>query len=731
MSLTDVRQRTDSIWLKTAVLCLVVTAIGLPINNMFGYAMLLVATVMIFYGTVTLNIIRWLISMAALALIMLAQLALMPPRIGEGHNVFVIDPGRPENILKNGLPPEVFGFLATEFDKTYPIANRCAPRAPGCWRGHNFPNSVYAFSADSVFDQGPYSRRVTGIDFEDPIWLRLGFINEGGYDWNDLRHDMHRGYRDQRLWMFLHRWRLTMPWFVMYEFPAEFVGGSLCWRGDVLWEGPGGQFTAMNHPTMACRTLTLEDAGRRIFGSAIRPDSLTMKLEPTTKIRALKLSTFLLTLAALALMLGALVRCRWREIVMPISLLGLALVVVSLSDASLLGGFRYHDGGDDGLVYEGYGRRMLQALLRGDWITALRGEENVFYFVPGMRYLRMIERIIFGESNLGYLSLLLLLPVAVMAIFRRFLPPRWALVLILLFLLTPLGVMFGSNFFLYLKFTSRGYADPAAFTLFLAGLLLIVGRKAPSHALSFRKGFCGALLLALAVLVRPNLAPIAGVLLGGAGIAALYQCHNRRLGGMCIGFLPVSLATMHNWYYGGVFVPFSSNAYLTFAEVSIAPIRISPLGYLYALQDFLRLDFYGEHFTRASSQVASWLSGPLEQSFLIPIHAIAVGILVKVAFSARYDSWLRLIAWATLSGHAVALIIYPNPRYHLLTWLLTSLAVAAWLQQEGFAMAQRWFPRWADKLTALRVNGLLIDVLDWWLRKAGMLEQSSMPAKSA
>ena len=727
--MTDARLRTDSAWLRLAVLGLAVAAVGLPVNHLFGYAILLAATILVFYGNVTLDIKRWLAAAAALALIILAQFALAPPRIEEGHNAFLIDPSRTENALKNGLPPDVFNFLSAEFDKAYPLANRCVPRDAGCWRGQNFPAQTFAFSADSVFDPSPFSRRVTGIDFEDPIWHRLGFINDGGYNWNDLRHDMHRGYRDPRVWVFLHRWRLTMPWFTMYRFPAAFVGSELCWRGDVLWEGSGERFTVTSHATMACRTLAPEDAGKRIFASAIRPDSLAMKLEPTAKIRTLQTLTLLLSLAAIALMLGVLVRCRWREIVMPASLIGLSLVVVILSDASLLGGFRYHDGGDDGLVYEGYARRMLQATLRGDWFTGLRGEEDVFYFVPGFRYFRLLERIIFGESNLGYLSLLLMLPVVTMALFRRFLPPRWALALILIFLLTPLGLVFGSNFFLYLKFTSRGYADPAAFTLLLAGLLLIVGRKEPSPDRSFGKGFCGALLLALAVLLRPNLAPITGMLLGGSGIAALYQRNVRHLAGMCIGFLPVSLAAIHNWYYGGVFVPFSSNAYLAFADLSTAPIRISPLGYLYALQDLLRFDFSGAYFTLAFSQIANWLTGPPELSALIPVHVAAVAILIRVALSALYDNWLRLTAWATLSGHAVALLIYPNPRYHLVTWLLTSVAVATWVQQEGVALVQRRFPRWTGKLSALRIKGIITGGLDWWLGKAGIAEQSVIPAK--
>src|SRR5581483_259160 len=143
--------------------------------------------------------------------------------------------------------------------------------------------------------------------------------------------------------------------------------------------------------------------------------------------------------------------------------------------------------------------------------------ESVFYYGgPGLRYLRAAELFIFGDTSLGYLSLILILPFAVFGLFRRFLPDAWALVMVLGFVLTPAGFLFGSSFFLYSKWAARGFADPAAFTLFLCGLLLILGRTAAGPRGRFAPDLGGALLLALAIWVRPNLAPLAGILLGGA-----------------------------------------------------------------------------------------------------------------------------------------------------------------------------------------------------------------------
>ena len=114
---------------------------------------------------------------------------------------------------------------------------------------------------------------------------------------------------------------------------------------------------------------------------------------------------------------------RLRQLLLPVVLIGLALLVIAIDDASFLGGVRPFDGGDDGLFYDGVGRVILQKLLAGDVSGFLEGGEKVFYYGgPGLRYFRALEHIVFGESYLGYLSLVLLLPFIVRKLFRRFLP---------------------------------------------------------------------------------------------------------------------------------------------------------------------------------------------------------------------------------------------------------------------------------------------------------------------
>ena len=672
---------------RLAALLLAVAAVGLPVNHLFAYALLLVAAVLIFAGEATARPGRWLAAVAVVAVAVMLRLLLTPQLIDEGHNVFV--PDDPAGALERQLPRDVYQFMKTEFDARYPPARRCDAKIPGCWQSGPFPDRAYAFSADGILTNPEYSRRVSGIDFSDAVWLRLGFINEQRYNWSG-DGGLDRGQRDRRFWMGWQRWHVTMPWYVMYRLPAAYAGGELCWRGDVLWEGADGRFEILRHAQSQCRAVTNADAGRRIFGISIKPDSLGMKLTPPPATRAQLIGHDAATLLAVAAVLVLLLRVRWRDTAKPFALIALALLVIVVDDASFIGGWRPFDGGDDGLFYSGVGRTIVQDLMRGDITAALIGGEPVyFYGGPGLRYLRALEMIVFGETNLGYLSLVLTMPFVVYGIFKRFLSEDVSWPLALVFTALPLGEIFGTSFFHYAKWAARGFADPAAHILFLGGMLAIVGARRPGPTPDAGPAFGGALLLALAVFVKPIVAPMVGILLGGAGLAALVQRQWRRLAGMCVGFVPVLAMPLHNWHYGHELVLFSSNSQLP------GSYTMPPSAYLSALGEIWRLDWGGEHIRRGLIQIAGWLSGPGDLAFLIPLNAAAVGVTAYVAFRGRdYDPWLRLIAGAALAEHVTAMIYIPTPRYFYVMWLLTAVIVAAFLCRAG--------PGWLRRLQAAR-----------------------------
>jgi hypothetical protein len=389
-----------------------------------------------------------------------------------------------------------------------------------------------------------------------------------------------------------------------------------------------------------------------------------------------------------------LVRFKTRRLVVPCVLVGLAALAIAVDDAGFLGGVRPFDGGDDGLFYEGYGRVILEKLLAWDIFGALEGGENVFYYGgPGLRYFRAVEHVFFGDSTLGYLSLILLLPFLTLGLFRRFLPERWALALVLLFVAIPVGMLFGTSFPDYVKWADRGFADPAAYILFIAGMLLIVGQPL-AQTMKFTPAFFGALLLALGICMKPIVAPAAAVLLGGAGLFALFLQQWRRLAGLCVGFLPVFSMALHNWTFGHVFVLFSSNS--GDADLLVMP----PSAWLAALHEFVTLNFTGGNLLRGFFQLAHWLSGPAESYATIPLNAGGLAILIYVVVRGRtFDPWLRLIGASALAQHAVALFYNAGvARYHFLTWFLTMLVVMVFMHDVGMGWFKRRYPVMSDSV---------------------------------
>jgi hypothetical protein len=675
-------------WRKAAALALAVAAVGLPVNHFASYVLLLIVTVVVFTGAVSARGKPWLAAVAIVALAVAGQALLSPPCIDEGHNVFL--PGPADGVLQRALPRQVYRHMASEFDALYPPAVRCKPESSGCWQGSH-PARAFAFSADGIFHESDLSRAVTAIDFSDPVWLRLGFINQMNYNWYTAAPDLHRLDRDRRFFMGWHRWHLAMPWFEMIRLPAAFVGGGLCWRGELMWEGADEQFSLWHGD--GCRTIEPADAGRRIFGIAIKPDSLAMRLTPPWRVWLLQIARLGLMLAAIAGLIVLLVRTRPRRTILSFILVGLAMVVIAVDDVSFLGGVRPFDGGDDGLFYDHVGRVILQKLLAGDIYGALEGGEKVFYYGgPGLRYFRAIEHIVFGESYLGYLTLVLLLPLLTYWLFYRFLPKRWAIAVALIFTAIPVGAIAGTTFFQYAQLASRGFADPAAYIFFIAALLPLVGASNKK----FAPAFFAALLFALAVFMKPIIAPAVAVMLGGAGLAALYRREWARLSGLCIGFVPIFSMALHNWIYGHVFVLFSANA--ADSDLLVMP----PYAYLAAARELVALNFTGGNIARALVQIFHWLSGPAQSAATIPLNAAALVVLVYVVVRGRqFDPWLRLIGGAALAQQAVGLFYNAAiARYHFLAWFLATLVVAVWLQQVGIGWFQRRYPELCRRVAA-------------------------------
>ncbi len=691
------------------MLLLVFAALGLPVNDLLRYSLLIASAVVIFTGRVSLKPAHWLAACAIVGVAIAGKFALHTQPIEEGHNIFLVDGAG--GALERGLPPEVYRIALSEFEALYPAQSRCSREDGRCWRAQGFPQRTFAFSADGFWDRPLYSRRVDSIDFDDPVRLRLGFINEVQYNWNGTVSDVKRLRRDGRFWMGLHRWHLLMPWYVVYRLPSDFVGGRLCWTGDVVWEMRANQFELVRNASSACRAVTQDDVGRGIFGLAIRPDTLTMKLEPPFMVSLRHLAGTGLMVIAIGAVLVLLVRPDRHAASLPLLLIALSVLVIAIDDGSFLGGFRPLDDGEDSLFYESVARGVAENLRLGNIMAALEGGEKVFYFGgSSFRYPRALERVIFGDTNFGYLTANLAFPLMMYAVFVGLLSVRWALTLTFVFVAVPVGALFGTTFYQYAAWSARGYADPAGVFAAVAGFLLLLGLDARNPRQYWRV-FFASMLFAFSVVLRPNGAVFAAVMLTGVGVLMLYHRQWLRYLLLCLGFVPVILPGLHNWYFGRVFVPFNSN--WTHPEALVMP----PSQWLAAFADIARFNGRSQNVIEAGHQLRLWLSGPAELAVLIPVHFAAIAILFAVVARSAYRPIVRLTAVATLCQHLAMLCYAVTPRYHIAAWLFTYLVTVVWIRESGVAWFRRNFPIWSDHIDRLRAVQRLKTILDDFARR--------------
>ncbi len=358
----------------------------------------------------------------------------------------------------------------------------------------------------------------------------------------------------------------------------------------------------------------------------------------------------------------------------------------------LLFGFRTYDGGNDGLTHESFGYDISQAAAHGDFWSALRGGEGVFYYMPGLRYLRAAEDFLFGSTGFGIVLCTMFIPIFLFLLLRRLLPLRWSVALLLIFLFIPIFERFGFAQFLYVREMWKGFPEPIGYGAFLGALALI------AHYVPTRMGpplegpmptFWVGLALALSVATRPNLAIAAALVLAMLGLWLLMERRLADLAGLAVGFAPILLIPWHNWYFGGEFVPLTSSA--------SSPVNLvtSPLSYVAAFGEMLQLNFTGPNLTKVLRQLGNW--NPWTDFYrLLPFL-----VTLLVVFQRGYAVPLRALALVAVSLQAILLFYAAKGRYAYLAWLLVFMVFIVVVRENFLPWLRRTYPGLSDRLALL------------------------------
>jgi hypothetical protein len=661
-------------------------AIGMPVNSLEGFAALVMSVLVVVFGVPRSRNAR-LLAIGCLSAIGAAGVILAPPALEEGMNAFV--PGYPQDAaLRRDLPATVYDKGIQLFDRTYPADHRCDPRPRPftCWlntenrpQGERF-STAYAFSADSVWSGAKYSRRTDSVDFYNVANLRAGFVNDYLYRWYVSRSDLIR---------------TRMPFIVRYDVPQAYAGGELCWSGTLLVADRQGLHDRSTG-TRQCQVLSLENGPLSVFALSIKGNDLALRIRPPTGLRLWDVGLKAGRVVSTFLVLLILFKPQYVRLAVATAGVAASVVVLSLySPDEHAYVYPFGDSRDelrhpiteptfhsyrvlppelDGFLYVALGRSILWDALNGDFYQALRGGDDVYYNMPGKRYLEAIMLAVFGDSEFGAVFFASITVVCLFYFIATFVDAFTALILCAAFIVGPRFLtqpfLFDLRLWLHIYLGHWGDGDAAiAFLMGLAILLRLVGRRiAPTVGALMAPG----LLISAAIFVRPNFA--------AAGAAAVLCClwqlrkslSLSRLALVVVCFAFTGVAALHNLVFGREFVLFT-----TAVDVNLmAP----PRAWLEAFRGWLGIGTPGFDAARKAvvEHSALWLGDLTEAGlrrefiFLRLAALILVPGLVLIR-KLRTPENMTLLALVLVS-HLVLLLFLNTGRHGILAWPATLLA---------------------------------------------------------
>ena len=208
----------------------------------------------------------------------------------------------------------------------------------------------------------------------------------------------------------------------------------------------GGSWTIRRTDDMTCDVLGATSLPLEVIGLQFgAEETLRARFEPTLRVRVSHWLRLALGLTGAILIVAAWIRPRW-SICLPVAAFALLAHFVIEAQLhwrghpSLLSAHQHllHGGGGDERTHWMYGRQVLEAAREGDWDAALRGGADVFYYMPGLRYVNALQATVFGESNFASWAGILLVPGLMYLLLRGLVPAAPATVSTVLFVLVAM-----------------------------------------------------------------------------------------------------------------------------------------------------------------------------------------------------------------------------------------------------------------------------------------------------
>jgi len=268
---------------------------------------------------------------------------------------------------------------------------------------------------------------------------------------------------------------------------------------------------------------------------------------------------------------------------------------------------------------------------------------------------------------LGYLLITSFIPFIIIKTLRKLTNKNWSIIIFWCFMIIPIFESFGFFQFYYSKLSILGFGESLSYMfLYLSFFLLLPERNKKFYTIKYKNFFIIGLLCFGVVMLRPNyfLQFISFFLFLG-----IYTFYNQRENKdklikfflIIIGFSPIFLISLHNWYFGEKFI------LLTAASTIEENPRVSPKIWINAMYDLLFFKLNYDNWNIILKNLKTWIN-------YYEIWLIIIYLNLWVGLFRKNNYFLfRIICLSLIISHITYLFYAGDHRYTYGLWSMCLL----------------------------------------------------------
>lgn len=326
------------------------------------------------------------------------------------------------------------------------------------------------------------SRKVNNINFKSISDLRPAFIND---------------YRSK-----LNRTQVTfekklIPFYINYKFDKKI--GKICYKGLIFTKSD----IIKKYYQTKLDCFEPDKEVNEIYAFQVDGDELSLEINNLSGIE--KYSNYIIFFIIFIYFISNInLRNNKDNLKLFIPVLISTIIIFKISsfngwfNFNLFSFYFYPFEGGDGLTNMNYMYEIFISLVNFNLVDILKGAEDVFFFAPGLRYLLLVEKILFGDFYYLIFFIVFISPLIFYKLINLFFNKKISYILFISFLIFPFLHHIGISYFQYIRHTYRILSEPIGYIFFFYALIGLL-KNNQDNKLKIN------LMFFISVLFRPSL----------------------------------------------------------------------------------------------------------------------------------------------------------------------------------------------------------------------------------